>query len=127
MPNWIKMSLIALLSIILLAACAEESDPAETVQEYLDARVASDAETLQSLACPEWEQQAILQADSFRSMEASLEGVSCEKLGEDGDFTIVACEGKIVTTYNGETRDWALGSYRLIDQDGEWKMCGEAE
>lgn len=122
-----RQLLVLFVLAIALAACAEEGDPVETVEQYLNARVESDAEKLQSLACAAWEQEAVLQADSFRSMDASLEDVTCQKDGKDGDYTLVACEGKIVTSYNGETREWALGRYQLLQEDGEWKMCGEAE
>jgi hypothetical protein len=38
----------------------------------------------------------------------------------------VACQGKIVTTYAGETRNWDLAarSFKLVKEDGQWKMCG---
>lgn len=118
---------LALLILLGLVACAEESNPIPTVETYLQARVSSNTEELQRLSCAEWEAQAALQADSFRGMDAKLEGLSCASEGEDGDFTLVACQGKIVTTYNGETREWPLGTYRLTQEDDEWKFCGEAE
>lgn len=119
--------LVLILVALFLVGCAEEDggDPTETVQAYLEARVESNAENLKNLSCAEWEAQAELQADSFRSMEAKLEGLSCTQEGEDGDYTLVTCEGKIVTTYNGETREWELGTYQLLQEDGEWKFCGE--
>jgi hypothetical protein len=118
------MLLIVLLPF-LLTACAEEGDPTETVEAYLKARIDSNADELRKLSCADWEEEAMLQADSFKSMDARLEGLACEKGDKDGDYTLVSCEGKIITTYNGETREWALGSYKLIQEDDEWKMCGE--
>jgi hypothetical protein len=118
--------LLIVILPILLAACAKEGDPSKTVESYLQARVESNADKLRSLSCAAWEEQAMLQADSFKSMDAHIEGMSCKADGKDGDFTRVTCQGKIVTTYNGETREWALGSYHLKEEDGEWKMCGEA-
>jgi hypothetical protein len=123
----LKPLCLLVLLFLFLVACAKEGDPAKTVESYLKARVDSDADKLRNLSCPEWEAQAMLQADSFRSMNARLEGMSCRKNGEDGKYTLVSCDGKIVTTYaNGETREWELGTYRLVEDDGEWKMCGEA-
>ena len=116
-----------LFLIVILTACASEGDPTETVESYLKARVESNADELRSLACAEWESQAALQADSFRSMDARLEDLACTTGDEDGDYTLVSCDGRIVTTYNGETREWELGTYRLLQEDGEWKMCGEAD
>jgi hypothetical protein len=123
----IHLMVVFLAVGMLLAACAKAGDPADTIESYLKARVASNADELRKLSCPEWEAQAMLQADSFKSMDAKLEDMTCKKEGEDGKYTLVACDGKIVTTYNGETREWALGTYRLVEDDGEWKMCGEAD
>ena len=52
-----------------------------------------------------------------------------EQSGEDGDYTIVECEGRIMTTYNGEEREWDVGAfpYRLIQENDEWRMCGYHE
>jgi hypothetical protein len=65
-------------------------------------------------------------ADSFRSMDASLEGMSCRVDSIDGDTATVSCSGKIVTTYNGVSREWSIGRYSLIVEGGGWKVCGEA-
>lgn len=112
--------------LLLLAACAQD-DPADTVEAYLQARVDTDADTMASLSCAEWESQARVQAESFDAMNAELDGVRCSVAGEDGDFQLVSCEGQIVTTYNGESREWPLRTYRLAQEGGEWRMCGEAE
>lgn len=124
MRRW--KSVLMVLLFIILGGCADEGDPAKTVEDYLKARVASDADKLRSLSCADWESQAALQADSFKGMDAKLEGVSCEKGDEEGDFTLVSCDGRIVTTYNGETREWTINTYRLKQEDGEWKVCGES-
>src|SRR5215207_2341216 len=113
--------------MVLVAACSQTSDPGETMRKYLEARVAADTNAIRGLSCAAWEGQAAMQADSFRSMNAQLDNVTCQKSGEDGDTTLVTCGGQIVTTYNGENRTWALGTYRMIQEDGEWKMCGEAQ
>lgn len=117
---------IVVLAVVALG-CAKEGNPAQTMEDYLKARVESDVDEMRQLSCADWESQAILQADSFRAMEAKLDGMSCKEDGKDGEYTLVACEGKIVTTYNGETREWPLGTYKLVQEDEEWKMCGEAE
>ena len=59
-------------------------------------------------------------------MSATLDSVSCSQKGDDGQFTLVACQGKIVTTYAGETRNWDLAArnFKLVKEDGQWKMCG---
>lgn len=118
---------ILLAILILLTACAQRG-PVETLQTYLQAKAESNLEAMLSLSCADWEGQAIVEASSFESMNAEIQGMSCRQTGEDGAFTVVECEGTIVTVYNGETREWDLGAfpYRLLQEDGEWKMCGYA-
>ncbi len=116
-----------LILMMTLAACAS-NDPAAIIESYLQARVASDTDAVRNLSCAAHEADALAQADSFRSMNAELQDMACQASGENDDFTLVECEGKIVTTYaNGEVREWELGSYQVVQEDGEWRMCGEAE
>ncbi len=119
---------ILITLLIVLTACAQSS-PVDTLQAYLQAKVDSNLDSLLSLSCTAWEGQAIVEASSFESMNAELQGMACQEAGQDGAFTVVECEGTIVTVYNGETREWDLGAfpYRLLQEDGEWKMCGYAE
>ena len=123
-----KRVLILLLPIMLiLAGCANEADPADTIMKYLDARLASDVDQLRELSCAAWESQVTLQAASFQSIEASLEDASCKANGTQGDMTVVECTGKIVYDYNGERNERELGNFLVTQENGEWKMCGEAE
>jgi hypothetical protein len=116
-------------TLLLLAACAGSGggEPSAAMMAYLQARVEADATKMQNLSCADWEAQAAIQAQSFRAMNAQLKDVTCTTGGQDGDFTQVTCAGKIITSYNGENREWELGSYQMKQEDGEWKMCGEAE
>jgi hypothetical protein len=118
---------LVLSMIVLVAACSQTSDPGAAMVKYLEARAAADANAIRGLSCAAWESQAAMQADSFRSMNAELQDVTCQQSGTDGDATLVTCDGKIVTSYNGENREWALGTYRMVQEDGEWKMCGEGQ
>jgi hypothetical protein len=43
---------------------------------------------------------------------------------DDGGAT-VTCSGQIVAVYNGENRDFPLGTYSVVEEDGAWKWCGE--
>ena len=123
---------LAALSL-LLAACgggaADQSGAATTIEAYLEARVQQNVEQMTLLSCPEWEAQARLEAVSFQSMDATLDGVTCEPGGSQGGSTLVDCQGKIVTTYQGEVREWSVSDhpYVVVEQDGEWRMCGYAE
>jgi hypothetical protein len=102
-------------------------DPAvEIIYRYLEARAAADVELTTALSCPAWKPQAVTEAISFRSMNAELQGVSCEATGAADGFSLVACQGTMLTTYGPDTREWDLSNqtYRAAPEAGEWKMCG---
>jgi len=82
-----------------------QSGAASAIQKYLQARAASDVDQMTLLSCPAWEAQARVEAASFKSMNAKLDGVTCQVSGSDGGTTLVTCQGHIVTTYQGEARN----------------------
>jgi hypothetical protein len=96
------------------------------MEDYLYALVAKDATRLSTLSCVDWAQSAAVEMDSFQAVTASLEGLSCEVTGTDGAFTLVTCQGNIVTSYNGETQqfDLSLRTYQVVEQGGETLVCG---
>jgi hypothetical protein len=121
--------LFAVLMALVLLGCQSAGNAgsaAQTVQAYLQARVQSDMDKMINLSCPAWEGQARIEAISFKSMKASLDGVSCKDASGDANQTLVACQGKIVTSYNGESRDWSVAErqYKVVQDRGEWRMCG---
>ena len=124
----ILLSGIILVSLITLAACnsSQGSDPVGVVQSYILGRVASDQNMLVSLSCKDQESQAMTDADSFKSMKASVDSMTCNQAGTDGAFTLVACQGSISTEYAGESRKWNLAdrNFKTIQEDGKWKVCG---
>lgn len=117
------------LLALLLAGCggsAQTDDSAAAIEAYLAAIVEKKAAALSNLTCAEWEAGAQLEYDSFAAVEASLEGLNCSESGSEGDDRLVQCSGKIVTSYNGEARefDLSLRTYLVRQEDGEWRMCG---
>ena len=123
-----KRILFLLLPIMLiLAGCANQADPADTIMKYLNARLASDADQLRELSCAAWESQIPVQVASFQSINASLENASCKANGTQDGMTVVECTGKIVYNYNGERNERDLGNFLVTQENGEWKMCGEAK
>jgi hypothetical protein len=117
---------LSVILLILLGGCAQAGDPGDAVVKYLQARAAANTDAIRAVSCAAWEGQAAAQADSFRSMNAKLDNVSCKASGTSGDATLVTCTGNIVTTYNGEDRSRPIPSYSVMQEDGEWKVCGEA-
>ncbi len=124
--NIVWLSLTAALMGLSLAACQNSNSAAQTVEAYLQARVQSDETRMINLSCADWEAEARTEAASFKSMNAKLDGVTCQNTGGDNTTATVACQGKIVTAYKGDTRDWPLAGreFKLVRQDGEWRMCG---
>jgi hypothetical protein len=112
----------------LLVACGGEADgsaAARTVERYLTAKVAGDTETVQALLCSVMEKDLLRESQSFTSVtDARIEGMSCTK---EADRDIVQCTGTIVALYGTEQTDFRLSSYAVVQEDGEWKWCGEAQ
>ncbi len=121
-----KVILLLLLMSLLVIACSSTSgpDPAQTVERYMQAKADADVETISQLLCSDME--AVLERESrtFESVEGvRIEGMACQQVGES---EVVTCEGTIVATYGTEDTEFPLASYRVIEEDGEWKWCGEA-
>lgn len=126
-----KFSLIVLpilITAVFLTACATNNAdaPARAVEDYLNALVAKDANRLSTLSCGEWEDDALLELDSFQAVTARLENVSCEQTGTDGATALVLCNGNIVATYNDEDQelDLSVRTYQVVQEGGEWLVCG---
>ena len=119
--------LVFLTLTAVLAACAangSDDDPAVAVETYLQAKVAGDGDTIQALLCSEQEQNLAREQQTFSSVaEAHLENMACTDAGNGR----VTCEGKIVALYGTEETEFPLTNYRAVNEDGEWKWCGETE
>ncbi len=113
--------------LMLLAACGGGSgagDPAQTVEQYLQAKADGDADTIRALLCADMEQFLERESRTFDSVSGvHMDGMTCTR---DGSSDVVRCEGKIVATYGTEDTEFPLTSYRVVQEDGEWKWCGEA-
>ena len=127
-PRTIRVTIPILLYMLLLVACGSgggtTADPADTVERYLQAKVDSDSETIQSLLCSEMESVLEREIHTFDSVsEVQLEDAACQ---QEGDSTTVRCDGRIVALYGAEETEFPLTAYRVVEEDGEWKWCGEA-
>lgn len=120
--------LSGVFTILALSACAskEEKAPVQAVENYLTALVEKDANRLTTLSCGEWEDDALLELDSFQAVSTRLEGLACEQTGTDGDTALVLCKGDIVATYNEEDQqlDLSTRTYQVVQEGGEWLVCG---
>jgi hypothetical protein len=120
--------IIVMLAGILLAACSGSSDdaPAKAVEAYLNALVAKDESLLPTLVCGDWEQDALIELDSFQAVTPRLDNAVCKQTGTDGDMALVSCTGKIIATYNNEDQELDLSTrtYQVVQDNGDWLVCG---
>jgi len=116
-----------MLAAIILVACASNTDaPVKAVENYLNALVNKEADKIPTLVCGDWEEDAIIELDSFQAVTARLENVSCSRTGADGDTVLILCTGNIVATYNNEDQqlDLSTRTYQVVQQSGDWLVCG---
>ena len=117
---------LGLMLTALLVACggAGAGDPAATVEQFMEAKIAGDAQVIRGLLCAEMEANYEREAMTFASVSGvELDGMACEQVG---DTEVVRCDGRIVAMYGTEENEFPLVSYRVVQEDGEWKWCGEA-
>ena len=129
---WAAAAVLVALTLIL-AACggpgsspAGKSPAAAAVENYYAAMVSKDAAKVSNLTCKDFEEQALLEMDSFQAVKAELDNVVCTEAGTDGGDTLVGCTGNIVLTYNNEnqTLDVSRQVYRVVQQAGDYLVCG---
>jgi hypothetical protein len=113
-----------LFLLLVVAACGGAGDPAKVVEQYLQAKVAADEQGVRSLLCAAKEAEAFQEVNAFTSVSgAHIEGLKCQRVA---DSNVVTCQGKIVALYGTESTEFPLASYQVVQEDGEWKWCGEA-
>ncbi|MEJ2598738.1 MAG: hypothetical protein P8Z00_10425 [Anaerolineales bacterium] len=121
--------ILLLVSTGILSACSNAgkvTDAASAIDAYNQALVSKNANQLSTLSCKAWEAEAENELASFAAVKARLENLNCQVSGEDGDYTLVSCSGKIVANYNGENQEIDLSqrTYKALQEDGQWRMCG---
>jgi hypothetical protein len=128
-PTRVLWAVLAALGLSL-AACgasaAPSGDPAQAIESYLQARAVPDADKMISLSCAAWEPQARLEFTSIQGRSPQLENLACTASNADGATALVTCQGKIVTSYDGEQREFDLAErpFKAAQEGGEWRMCG---
>ena len=118
---------VVLSANLLLVACASSADaPASAVENYLNALVEKDAGRLSTLVCGDWEEDALIELDSFQAVNARLEAAACTQTGMDGETALVDCTGSIIASYNDEDQelDLSVRTYQVIQEGGDWLVCG---
>jgi hypothetical protein len=126
---WIVLLLISAVVLVGCGASGGGGDAAAAVEDYLQAIVDKEPDTVVNLSCAAWEVDARTEVDSFQAVDVTLRDPACTVTGTDGDATLVACTGALVTTYDGEDQELDLSrrTYRVVNEGGEWRMCGYQE
>ena len=120
--------LLFVIAAVLLAACGggqSSASAADATYAYLEALANKDKDTVVSLTCKDWEEQAMLEVDALMSVGAQLNNVSCSQVGEEGSDVLVVCGGSLDLTYNDEIRAIELDkrTYTMTMEDGQWRVC----
>jgi hypothetical protein len=132
--TWHRSALLMLMGALVLTACGggentSVSDQGTTdargqvVIDYLTAKLASDRDTLRDLLCSDMESRLEEEALSFSSVDAELRDASC---AGNANSDTVTCTGVIAATYGTELREFPLTTYRVVEEDGQPRWCGEA-
>jgi hypothetical protein len=81
---------------------------------------------LSTLVCGAWEEDALIELDSFQAVTARLEDLSCSQTGTDGETALVLCTGDIIATYGNEEQklDLSVRTYQVTQEGGDWLVCG---
>ena len=129
MRKFALLFIIMFIASTFMIACTggQKGDAAgKSAEAYLTALVARDGDKMSTLSCADWEENALLELDSFMAVDAALQDMTCSQTGTDGEKALVTCQGKIVTTYNEEKSEIDLSSriYEMTQSAGEWLVCG---
>jgi hypothetical protein len=127
-PVRTKPTILMLALSILLSACGASASggAAPAVEGYITALAAKDQAALISNSCADWEDDALLELDSFALVEVAVDGMSCAESGMDGNKTLVDCQGRFLMSYGGEPQELDLSTrtYEVVEQNGDWLVCG---
>jgi hypothetical protein len=115
-----------IISIMLFGCTKDNGDATIAIESYIQALSDRDTTKVSNLSCADWEQSALVEADSFTSVGSSVENLACSEDGKEGSDRIVSCAGTLVLDYNGEAQqiDLSKRTYIARMEDGEWRMCG---
>lgn len=119
--------IMILLGTLSISSCSSGRSPAATVENYLLALSEIDEISAVNLSCADWEEQALAESASFKTVEVTLEDVECQIDSESSDLSFVSCNGRFVFSYDaGEEQELVLNGrvFKVIEEAGEWLMCG---
>ena len=124
--------LLMLLTAVLLAGCSKaskntpESAAVQPVEAFYNAIVTQDRDKVSSIACADWEKNALRDVDSFMGVKSELKDFSCSAAEMGTDEATVTCKGVIAASYGAEITEFPLEgrTHKVIKEQGEWRFCG---
>ena len=119
--------LLLFLAAIFLTACGNAVSPAtDAVENFLQALSDKNNALMLSYVCADYEFDALLEFDAYALVQTTLTDLDCQQKAMDGDDALVVCEGSIDATYSNEVRNFDLSerTYRVVNQAGDWLVCG---
>jgi hypothetical protein len=138
-----KIGLLLLWIALLLVACgggaptgdappgdAPPGDPAaRAVETYLSAKVSGDADAIRAGLCSEMESVLERELHTFDTVSGvEIENMACASDDPAAPSPrTVRCTGQIVALYGAEETIFPLAAYRAVEEDGEWRWCGETQ
>lgn len=126
-PRYVIFLFLGFLLIASAYACTGSGDtPAQVIERYYQALADKDQDLMITLSCGEWEANALMELDSFMNVETTLEDLTCQTINLGETEAQVTCSGAISATYDGEARLFPLSAqtYLVVQEAGEWRMCG---
>lgn len=129
MKRNIVLILMVLLLITAAAGCSKKSDSGEAakpVEAFYNAIVTQNRDKVSSIACADWEKDALREVDAFMGVKSELKDFSCSVSEPADNEAIVTCKGSIAASYGTEITTFPLDnrSHKVIKEQGEWHICG---
>ena len=125
----ILVTVLLFLSITALSACSKKSSTSEAarpVEAFYQAIVSQERNRIGSIACADWEKEALREVDAFMGVKSELKDFSCSVSEESDSSASVICKGAIAASYGAEITDFPLENrvHKVIKEQGEWRICG---
>lgn len=124
----IRMVLVG-LALLLLAGCvpgAADGGAVQAVQQYYQAIIAQQPDAQAKVTCAAFAETARVELDSFQGVKSELKGLACRVTGQQGETTLVKCDGKIEAAYGDQKMEFPLADriHQVKQENGVWKVCG---
>lgn len=122
--------LMIIIGSLIMSSCSAGGSPADTMEKYLQALAAKDEVSAVNHSCAEWEEGALAEGASFKTVEVTLDNLNCLTDTETADSAVVSCTGKFIFSYDaGEDQELDLTGrvFKVTKESGEWRMCGYGE